>query len=66
MKISMENSEIMIRASNRLEELIAEQEQNDFKRGWIYYRLKDEFGEDIARKVYGEYLHGESSDDLSF
>lgn len=62
----MENSETMIKASNRLEELIDEQEKNDFKRGWIYYKLKEDFGEEIARKVYREYLHRESSDDISF
>lgn len=62
----MENSEIMAKASNRLEELIDEKEQNDFKRGWIYYKLKDEFGEEIARKVYEEYVRGESSSDISF
>ena len=61
MSNQMENSEIMVRASNRLEELIDEQEQNDFPRGWIYYKLKEEFGEEIARKVYKEYIQGEST-----
>jgi hypothetical protein len=57
----MDDQELIVRAGNRLKKLIDEREQNDFKRGWIYYKLKEEFGEKIARKVYREYVQGEST-----
>lgn len=45
-------------AYNRYEELLNECEENDYKHGWIYYRLKEEFGEETARMVYGERENG--------
>lgn len=41
-------------AYNRYEELLDECEENDYPHGWIYYRLKEGFGEEIARMVYRE------------
>ena len=43
----MINNEL-IEAGNEYEKLLKIQEEQDFKKGWVFYRMKEKYGQEIA------------------
>jgi len=47
----MIDNDKLTEAYNEFEKLRKVAEEKDYKFGWIFYRLKEKFGVDIAREV---------------
>ena len=41
--------DLLTRASQFYEELLDEAREKDYKPGWVYHRLREEFGEEVAK-----------------
>ena len=50
----MTDNDILTDAYNDYEKLLKEAEEKDYKTGWVFYRLKEKYGEKIANEVYGD------------
>ena len=48
----MINNDLLVKAANDYESLTRRQEELGYKHGWVYYKLKEKYGEEIANEVY--------------
>jgi hypothetical protein len=46
------SEEDLIAAANRYEELLEEATEKDYKHGWVFHALAEEFGEEIAKEIW--------------
>lgn len=48
----MNDNDILARAANEYERLLKIAEEKNYKRGWVYYKLKEKFGARVASQIY--------------
>jgi hypothetical protein len=49
----MTDNDKLTDAFNEYEKLLKIAEEKDYKKGWVYYQLKEKYGEEITNEVYG-------------